>query len=95
MGILITRNIKFMDDAPQRNREHFCVINKLCRLAGVQMHPEDVMINHMLLTTASSICKTLHPRHPARGQEEQGEDDVYHPKMQQPPEEAHQNSETS
>ena len=55
------------------------------------MHPEDVMINHMLLTTTSSIRKTRHPRHPARGQEEQGEDDVYRPEIQQPPEEAHQN----
>lgn len=48
VGLLIAKNIKYMDGEPQRACGHFCVINELCRLTGVPIRVDDVMVSHML-----------------------------------------------
>lgn len=55
VGILIAYNIKYMDDAPQRTYEHFCVINKLCGLDGVQAQPNDVMVGPIMSINTSAM----------------------------------------
>ena len=41
LGRLIAENIKYMANVVQRASGYFCVINELCRRAGVPEYPED------------------------------------------------------
>ncbi|KAL5052836.1 hypothetical protein RYX36_033518 [Vicia faba] len=56
-------------------------------LVGVPVYTYDVKINPILPITASSIYKTLTTSHPAKGQENQIEEDVYQLEMQKQVEE--------
>lgn len=38
-GRVMEENIKYMAYVPQCDCDHFCIINKLCRLTDVQSHP--------------------------------------------------------
>ncbi|KAL5061062.1 hypothetical protein RYX36_032669 [Vicia faba] len=67
VGLLIVTNIRYMADSPHISRVHFCVINKLYRLAAVHVHPDDVMV--VLPITTSSIRQVLNTPHLVRDQE--------------------------
>lgn len=70
VGLLIARNIKYMDDAPQKDLGSFLCYQWMCRLVGVPIHPDDLMVSPMLLITTSFIRKTLNAPHPVIFQEE-------------------------
>lgn len=55
MGHLIAENIKYMAKAAQKACGNFCVINELCRRAGVPVYPDDDMIISKARLNASSI----------------------------------------
>lgn len=52
---MMAKNIKYTADASQRACGHFCIINALCGLTGVQCHPTDEMIAPMQPINHSSM----------------------------------------
>lgn len=85
VGRLIAKNIKYMDDTPQRDYGIFLIVNELCRLAGVQSHPDDGVIILMLPINQSSMRRiSIHHVH-GGGQEEahgEGKNQEYNPEIQ-------------
>ncbi|KAI5446230.1 hypothetical protein KIW84_014171 [Lathyrus oleraceus] len=57
-GLLIADNIKYMANAAQKAYGHLCVINELCRRAGVLVYPDDEMINTKAMLNASTIRRS-------------------------------------
>lgn len=55
--LLIADNIKYMANVAQKACGHFCVINELCRRAGVLVYPNDEMLNLKAPSNASTIWK--------------------------------------
>lgn len=62
LGQLIANNIKYMANVAQKAYGHFCVINELCRRAGVPVYPDDEMLNPKAPLKASAI-RTLQNMH--------------------------------
>lgn len=74
-----------MDDAPQKDYGHFCIVNEFYKLPGVQSYPDDEMINSMLLTNQSAMRNTPIYHVPRDGQEEaqdERRDQFYHLEIQ-------------
>lgn len=88
VGLLIAENTKYMVDVPQRVYENFCLINELCKLAGVQSHPDGEMVTPMLPINRSAMrWIQTHPIYEGGQEEEEEEEEknqLYHLEIQQP-----------